>query len=558
MKDQLSQLRLLVHESIEGIITEEGVAQLNALLRSDPCIRKYYLNYVNMQVILKNLYANEINLQLDNPKEVVDYLNVALHQLADDEKHAEPAIIEAPRPVVRPLPIPIQKVTRPPRKVNRASLAAAVASFAALVLWAVFAHFAPLEVAVLEDSIQAQWSNASLSLEKNSRYLTRQGPMALEKGTVKFLFNNDARIIAEAPAKFEIISVNEIKLYEGRLFARIPPEASGFTISSYTSRVIDIGTSFGVQVDINGATSVHVMKGSVNLAAGTGKVESSQVVQEQNAMRVSYDGATVRSIPYNATGFIREISSEKGFVWKGEPLDLVDIAKGGRGDGSQSPFCMINPVTGHVEHNRNARLEYLVSDSSRYLPVPALPAIDGVFVPNKTDSPVQISSMGHLFEECPTTSGRWFMPVLTESIEQAEFESEDGLIRRGARPSILENHLFGTPSGRAALTLHANIGITFDLDVIRDYVPGTQITGLSALWGISEASGRKDADSDMWILVDGQLRAHYNVQDNRRQAKRIVVKLGPTDRFLTLTTTDGGDDIDNDWLIVAEPVLLIE
>lgn len=559
MDDQkLSQLRLLVHESIEGIVTEQGIAQLNAMLRSDSDIRKYYLGYMNMQIILKNLYANEINIALKNESEIVNYLNDALEQLAADEKSAEPAKSEIVRIAPPPVRVAVQKIEKSPRKISRAAIITALTSMAAMLLLFTFAHYAPLEVASLEDAIDARWSRADFPLEMNSRYKTRQGPMTLENGTVKFRFNNDACVIVEAPAKFEILSVNEVKLYEGRLFARIPPEASGFTVSSLTSKIIDIGTNFGVQVDFGGATSVHVMKGSVNLVAGQGKTaQNGNIVVEKNAMRVSYDGASVWTIEYNDNAFIREISSADKFIWKGEPLDMVDIAKGGCGYNSPLPFCMINPSTGAVEKERQVRLDYRLLTG--YVPVPTLPAIDGVFVPCQTDSPVQTSSMGHLFEECPPTSGLWFMPVLTEAIESAEFLGEKGVIKRSARPSVLQKHLFGSPNGRPALTLHANIGITFDLDVIRSTISRTRIVAMTALCGISEAVGGKhEVDSDLWILVDGQVRFHYNVRENKRRSLPVSVPLNPEDRFLTLTTTDGGDGIDNDWLVMAEPVLLIE
>lgn len=554
----ISQLRQLVHESIDGIITEHGIAQLNDLLRSDSDTRKYYLDYMNMQIILKNLYANEINIALNNESDVVNYLNNALEQLAADEKIAQPAKSETARLAPPPVRVAIQKIEKSPRQISRAAMITALASMAAMFLLFMFAYLAPLEVASLEDAIDARWSQGDLPLEINSRYRTRQGPMILEKGMVKFRFNNDACVIVEAPAKVEIISIDEIKLYEGRLFARIPPDASGFTVSSPASRVIDIGTNFGVQVDFGGATSVHVMKGLVDLIAGqSAATQERNVVFEKTAMRVSYDGTSIRPIEYNETAFIREISSAHSFIWKGEPLDLVDIAKGGYGYNTDAPFCMINPATGAVERDRFARLEYCLSKG--YAPVPTLPGVDGVFIPDQTNDPVQISSMGHLFQECTPTSGLWFMPVLTEAIDSAEFVSEkEGIFSRVTRPSILEKHLYGTPNGRKALILHTNIGITFDLQAIREFVPGTRLTKMAALCGISEAGGRKEADSDLWVLVDGQVRAHYNVQKMNRETVRISIELKLQDRFLTFATTDGGDGIDNDWLVVAEPVLLID
>ena len=137
----LLHLRLLVQESFEGTLTPDGVIRLNAILGGDSSARKYYLDYINMQVILKNLYANEINLELNSESDVVDYLNDALEQLAADEMSAEPVVSEivriAPPP---PLRVAVQKVEKTPRKISRAALITAMTSLAAMLLLATFAY----------------------------------------------------------------------------------------------------------------------------------------------------------------------------------------------------------------------------------------------------------------------------------------------------------------------------------------------------------------------------------------------------------------------------------
>jgi hypothetical protein len=118
--------------------------------------------------------------------------------------------------------------------------------------------------------------------------------------------------------------------------------------------------------------------------------------------------------------------------------------------------------------------------------------------------------------------------------------------------------------------MHANVGITFDLQAIRSHFPGVRIRGFRTKAGIEKGALRPETiNADFWILVDGKLRYQ------KRQVKEkilfpIEIELSETDRFLTLVTTDGGDPerrlvgnigypaIDSDLCMFAERVLVLQ
>jgi hypothetical protein len=96
-------------------------------------------------------------------------------------------------------------------------------------------------------------------------------------------------------------------LFHGRIYAVVPEEAHGFTVMAGNSKIVDLGTEFGVEVDDRSNTQLHVTKGKTLLFSGfkTGK-KSSIVVNEGAAKKVSSDGF-VRDIDIASKHFVRDI-----------------------------------------------------------------------------------------------------------------------------------------------------------------------------------------------------------------------------------------------------------
>ena len=121
--------------------------------------------------------------------------------------------------------------------------------------------------------------------------------------------------------------------------------------------------------------------------------------------------------------------------------------------------------------------------------------------------------------------------------------------------------------------MHANQGITFDLDAFRKTVGSLNLVRFVARAGISEtvqdypqlsvrdAEGRITLPmASFFVLVDGAVRFEKIDATPTEAATAIEVALTAQDRFLTLITTQGGDimGINEDWTLFAEPVLQIE
>jgi hypothetical protein len=209
----------------------------------------------------------------------------------------------------------------------------------------------------------------------------------------------------------------------------------------------------------------------------------------------------------------------------------------------------INPVTGTLGET----FESDRSGNGQYIPVPENRYIDGVFVPNSQGHPVQVSSRGHVFAECPPTNNIYYMEIIHSRtgnnlqlwVDAAAQSQEDS---EAVCPNIF---------------MHANLGITFDLDAIRTDFAEAELSRFVTEAGLSPSATR-EGHVDVWVLVDGKVRYCQKGITEKGKAYPIAITLEKTSRFLTLVTTDGGDldfleegkrATDSDWALFARPRL---
>ncbi|MBW1933642.1 MAG: FecR domain-containing protein [Deltaproteobacteria bacterium] len=254
----------------------------------------------------------------------------AMHQLAEREKSA--AGIEIPKE--EPHRELIQKVVYLPRQKNRLSqfqrftLAACAVG---VIFFVLFVKFAPVPsdlplVAELVDQIGAVWDE-DMQLPDYDGGM-RQSTYRLTAGYASILFDSGAKITVAAPAEWSLLGGGNMELFRGRIYAVVPEEAHGFTVMAGSSKIVDLGTEFGVEVDDKNNTQLHVIKGKTLLFSGfkTGKKLSIQV-DEGSAKKVSSDGL-VKDIPLENCQFVRSINSKYDLVWKGQQLAQGGLLSG--------------------------------------------------------------------------------------------------------------------------------------------------------------------------------------------------------------------------------------
>jgi hypothetical protein len=559
----------LVLKFKDQTITDEEQLRLDKALREEPENCELLMQVVEVYTRLMRSEAiaapasNGLNFAADE----------MLHQFSEWENVAPSVIAEEASPADRPL---IRKVVREKNTyhMNKTSAVMALLSMAAVLFIVVFFRFAParsMEVATLTNSMDAVFVNSE-NPTVGGRLSCHVRPLWLQKGVIEITFDYGASVVIEGPAQFQLNTAENIALYSGRLYAHVPGHSKGFIVETTSSRVIDLGTEFGVRVDFDGSSAVYMIKGKARVFSGTkGQTGEGEILTAGQARRVDRRGA-IETISMREDEFARQCLSHLGVVWRGEAVDLADIVGGGSGLGDGQLQNSIDPLTGamgswKVSPNRQGGGVYVsVADSK---------LIDGVFVPDGGDGPIQVTSANHLWH-APDTSSMFKYNIVNslripanlagyaDYVETPGRPKEDMLLAEAATERIPVRGLglmgggtVPTPSD-SSIFLHSNLGITFDLEAIRRVLPNEGIKAFTCTFGIGEITSNSGQILDVWILVDGQARFERQGVSSS-MVLDIAVELSRTDRFLTLVVTDGGDHAFSfDWGLFMNPRLELE
>ena len=226
-------------------------------------------------------------------------------------------------------------------------------------------------------------------------------------------------------------------------------------------------------------------------------------------------------------------------------LDLLDIVAGGNGIGHRRERG-IDPTTGMEdpvflpEHRHG---------NGRYQPAVWYKLIDGVFIPDGAAGPVVLDLAGHRFGGFPGKSGETFGSIWS----RAATVKPSNLAWDADKHWVYAMGL-GTqymPDSRGLLHMCPNVGITFNLQAMRQMYPNVRPVRFRAVAGVASELGL----ADIWVFVDGQLRMKRTQIRMKDGPITVDVEIGPDERFLTLVTTDGGDGIKSDWVVFGDPML---
>lgn len=137
----------------------------------------------------------------------------------------------------------------------------------------------------------------SQELTINAGLAINSGEFSLSQGYAEVTLNNGVILLLEAPIELAIQNVDHITLRKGNLVARVPEQAIGFTIDTPSSEIIDLGTEFGVSVDKQGSSQVHVLTGEVKVRSSD-KTEYEHLVENQaRAFNLQSQVAIIKNNP---------------------------------------------------------------------------------------------------------------------------------------------------------------------------------------------------------------------------------------------------------------------
>jgi len=579
----------------EGRITPEQFTRLDRWLADDPALQQCYVEYMLLCAELRRYHGSPkpVAASEDGPgsavsvetpaepsgsprhpidallDEIIEQDKQAAHRLsAEEARHRSETRKEMIREVaeaaleqfkeqerIRQEELAYRQYLARRRRLLVGGCAVTILLFLAVFPWISGSHLrpaaprvpvvpAPPVVARIAQSSNAQWLDPDLSTLRETP-LTPSS-LCLTQGLVQLAYDGGTTVLLQAPASVRLETAERLFLRGGTVSVRIGEDSTGFIVRTPTGTVVDYGTEFGVLVNRQGETEAIVYEGKAGLRSGSDPVRAvtSMILTEGQAGVVDA-GGRLAPAPFEHGRIVRSIPSMPGFGIPGRRLDLADVVAGGNGFGTGLPRVAIDPATGQQvaprEQDRTGPGQYALVPWNRY--------VDGVFVPDGRMRQT-VSSEGHSFVECPPTNNIFYLEIT--NTEEA-----------GVGLQILSGGAYGTRN-RPCILMHANLGVTFDLMAIRQAVPGARIDRFCSGFGVSESGTSRPCHADFWVLVDGQVRFRRIGVREKGRIGEIGIELKDHERFLTLVTTDGGDEdttlpsgraTDSDWCVFAEPVI---
>ncbi len=255
-----------------------------------------------------------------------------------------------------------------------------------------------------------------------------------------------------------------------------------------------------------------------------------RVISEAAVQRYEEDKKSIETQLHKVEFSINEI--------RGKPIDLADVVGGGNGLGSGKRRLGIDVRSGAVQEREFGRLGNV--EANTFKSCKSYEFIDGVVVPDggeNAQAQIPITSTGVMVSGVADTSGEvWDM------------------IRNGPVASQHSTELDGVDyfsNTHSMLGLHANAGITFDLQAIRSAANLTAMR-FTAVAGYGGKEGAHKAEYYVYLDDERQAGGPISREDG---AVQLNIDIADSARFLTLLSTDGGNGIGHDQVFFGDPHL---
>ena len=317
-QETANELRDLLRELCEGELDAAGFARIEQLVDNDSTARQRYVNYLWLHgelhwTIGRRLVPESLttSTECESPASVPDLCATADRAWNEEVKKTHAEVRRAAWYATRPL----TGVAHSPRRLQRlwylttAGLCGVLVSY--FVGMAVFvslrdrparelaqdngSHVSPaaVPVATLTAESDCVWVPNSRAVPHVGQRLSTDETIALRSGIAEVTFADGAVVVLKGPSLFTPKDRGRGLLDRGKLVARVPKRATGFTIATPTVTVVDLGTEFGLIADSSGETEIKVFQGRVSVKpVATSNVPQPKafVLHTGEMKRVSNDG----------------------------------------------------------------------------------------------------------------------------------------------------------------------------------------------------------------------------------------------------------------------------
>lgn len=290
---QQKELMVLLGELCDGTLDDQGQAAIEAILLENGEARRIYRRYLNLHATLKQYHINkpfgrEHRESQEPISPILGFLGNSIQRGVDFFMKAAPFSIIVT--IIFPLlcvVIPAIQIFRHEVKVKQI-----------------------YTVAKLSKTYDCVWGPSSYRLATGENLLTHQR-LDLREGLAELTLTNGTNVILEGPAVLDLVSAGRVKLYNGRLTAKVPRQAIGFSVETPDAVIVDLGTEFGVVADAAGWSETEVFDGKVKARPSwAGKQGTDTSAEKESGFRQLTAGQTARLDRKNKTVKIMSNSRE--------------------------------------------------------------------------------------------------------------------------------------------------------------------------------------------------------------------------------------------------------
>ncbi|EMI47113.1 LamG-like jellyroll fold domain-containing protein [Rhodopirellula sp. SWK7] len=288
-----TEIRRLFLSYTRSEISAEQLEVLESALRTDPDLRREFIEYLNIDSGLGQLAA----LSRRDLEQIE-----ALERNASALDGARGEVISASS---------MRSAVYGSHSIGLISPVVAATLFLMTFIWFARAREkAAVSVATIVSQVDASLLNGGKPISGIELTPCRY---ELNRGLVHLAFGDGVMVYLEAPASFDAASDKRVVLHSGRLSASVPRKGIGFTVETPEVEVVDFGTEFSVDVQ-SGTSEVHVFDGLVRVHPGVSNERAalrSVDLQAFQAVRITEGAMDPESISIETDRFIRNFDEPR-------------------------------------------------------------------------------------------------------------------------------------------------------------------------------------------------------------------------------------------------------
>lgn len=173
------------------------------------------------------------------------------------------------------------------------------------------------QFATVTKLIDVEWKG-SQPLQIGSRVSNRT--IQLSSGFLRLVFDDGVEVTLQGPAQYEVLGLGKTRLTAGLLTATVPPGAEGFTVDTPEAEIVDLGTSFGINLQEDGISQVSVFDGEVEVTATNDP--DTRLLKEGESIRVNA-GKNIESVEFDPKPFEKVWPISSGIVGSTESIRFI-------------------------------------------------------------------------------------------------------------------------------------------------------------------------------------------------------------------------------------------